>query len=366
MRLVLGLMLCLGLIVPLPAYSQTPIAVGVAPAELKPITKASDFVGRVEAIERVDVRARVTGFLQKIEFTEGDTVKEGAVLYRIEPESFQADVQQARGALLQAQGNFTNASAQRARTEELVKTAAAARATLDERIAAEKSAQGDVLTADAALKTATINLSYTEILSPITGEIGRSKVTRGNVVGPDTGVLTTIVSRDPMYVVFPVSQREFLGIERSADRKAAGDGLTVRIRFSDGSVYPDTGKINFVDVSVNRATDAVTIRATLPNPKGALIDGQLVRVAVEAAKPEEKIVVPQSALILDQQGVYVFVVENGKAAVRRITVGGEAGTNMIVEAGLKAGEPVVVQGMEALRAGTPVIGSPVSTPATAR
>jgi len=366
MRLALGLALCLGLLVSHPAASQTPIPVGVAPAELKPITKASDFVGRVEAIERVDVRARVTGFLEKIEFKEGDMVKEGAVLYRIEPESFQAAVQQARGALLQAQANFTNASAQRARTEELVKTAAASRATLDERVAAEKSAQGDVVTADAALKTATINLGYTEITSPITGEVGRSKVTKGNVVGPDSGVLTTIVSRDPMYVVSPVSQREFLGIERTAEKKTAGDQLTVRVRFSDGSVYPETGKINFIDVSVNRSTDSVTIRATLPNAKGQLIDGQLVRVAVEAAKPEEKIVVPQSALILDQQGVYVFVVENGKAAIRRITTGGECGANMVVDSGLKPGEPVVVQGMEALRPGTPVIGSPVSAPATAR
>ncbi len=366
MRLAPGLLLCLGLTIPLPALAQTPIPVGAVPAEMKPVTKATDFVGRVEAIERVDVRARVTGFLENVAFTEGDMVKEGAVLYRIEPESFEAAVQQARGALLQAQATFTNASAQRARTEELVRTAAASRATLDERVAAEKSAQGDVVTADAALKTATINLGYTTIIAPIAGEVGRSKLTKGNVVSPDSGVLTTIVSRDPMYVTFPVSQREFLGIERNEERKAAGDQLTVRVRFSDGSVYPETGKINFVDVSVNRATDTVTVRATLPNPKGALIDGQLVRVAVESAKPEEKIVIPQSALILDQQGVYVFAVDNGKAVIRRLTLGAEAGPNIVVESGLKPGEMVVVQGMEALRPGTAVIASPVSSPAEAR
>ena len=173
--------------------------------------------------------------------------------------------------------------------------------------------------ADANLKTANVNLGYTEITAPITGEIGRTKLTKGNVVGPDSGPLTMIVSRDPMYVTFPVSQREFLqragagrGSQGGAER---GQAFAVRIRFSDGSTYDQTGRINFVDVTVDRATDTVLVRATFPNPKGALIDGQLVRVSVEADKPEEKVLVPQTALIVDQQGTYVFVVADGKAAV---------------------------------------------------
>src|SRR6185437_8339159 len=132
------------------------------------------------------------------------------VLYTIERDSFEAAVQQARGALLEAQGNFVNASAQRARTEELARTDAASKAQLDQRKAAEQSAQGQVVIADANLKTAMVNLGYTQIVAPITGEIGRTKVTQGNVVSPDTGPLTTIVSRDPIYATFPVSQREFL------------------------------------------------------------------------------------------------------------------------------------------------------------
>jgi membrane fusion protein, multidrug efflux system len=345
------------------AQQPTAIPVGTVAAELRPITKAIEFVGRVEAVERVDIRARVTGFLQGILFKDGDSVKEGDVLYRIERETFDAAVQQARGALIEAQGKYANATAQRARTEQLTKTSAASLALLDERLAGENAAQGQVVIADADLKTATVNLGYTDIVAPISGQIGRSKLTKGNVVRPDSGVLTTIVSRDPMYVTFPVSQREFLRVEQEG-RRAREQALGVRIRFSDGSVYDQTGRINFVDVTVDRATDTVLVRATMPNPNGALIDGQLVRVSVEADKPDEKVLVPQAALIVDQQGTYVFLVVDGKATVARVKLGGESGAYAIVDEGLKGGEQVVVQGMESLRPGSSVVASPVPPPLT--
>jgi membrane fusion protein, multidrug efflux system len=342
----------------------TAIPVGTVAAEVRPITRATEFVGRVEAIEHVDIRARVTGFLQQVLFKEGDLVKEGDMLYKIEPDTFQAAVAQARGALLEAQAKYANATAQRARTEELVKTNTAAQATLDQNIAAEKTAQGQVIIASADLRTAEINLGYTEITAPISGEVGRSRLTKGNVVGPDSGPLTEMVSRDPMYVTFPVSQREFLKVQEEEERKKQQQALAVRIRFSDGSTYGQVGQINFVDVKVDRATDTVLMRATIPNPSGALIDGQLVRVSLEAEKPEDKILVPQSALIVDQQGTYVFVVEDGKAAVKRVKLGGESGPDSIIDSGLKGGEQVIVQGMESLRPGTPVIASPAPPPLT--
>ena len=344
------------------AQQSTAIPVGTVAAELRPITKTTEFVGRVEAMERVEVRARVTGFLEEILFKEGNFVKENDVLYRIERETFDAAVQQARGALLEAQGNYANATAQRARTEELTKTDVASRALLDERRAAETSSQGQVVIADANLKTATVNLGYTDIVAPIAGQIGRSQLTKGNVVGPGSGVLTTIVSHDPMYVTFPVSQREFLKVQEREARAARQEVLGVRIRFSDGSIYDQTGRINFVDVTVDRETDSVLVRATMPNPNGALIDGQLVRVSVEADKPEEKVLVPQSALVVDQQGPYVFVIVDGKAAVARLKLGGELGPYAIVDEGLKGGEQVVVQGMESLRPGSSVIASPAPPP----
>jgi membrane fusion protein, multidrug efflux system len=344
------------------AQQPTAIPVGTVAAELRPITKAADFVGRVEAMERVDIRARVTGFLQEVLFKEGGQVKEGDVLYRIEPDTFQAAVQQAQGALLQAQGQLANATAQLARTQELVKTDSATRALLDVRTAEQKTAQGDMITADANLKTANVNLGYTDIVAPISGEVGRSKLTKGNVVGPDSGVLTTLVSRDPMYVTFPVSQRVFLNIQQQEERKAKEQALAVRIRFSDGSTYDQSARINFVDVTVDKATDTVLVRATMPNPNGTLIDGQLVRVSVESDKPDEKVLVPQAALIVDQQGAYVFLVVDGKAAVRRVKLGGESGPYAIIDDGLKGGEQVVVQGMESLRPGSPVIASPAPPP----
>jgi membrane fusion protein (multidrug efflux system) len=342
--------------------APTAVPVGTIAAELRPITQATDFVGRIEAIERVEIRARVTGFLQDVLFKEGAGVKAGDVLYRIEPDTFRAAVQQAQGAVYEAQGKYANASAQRARTEELVKTDAASRALLDVRVANEKEAQGQVVVADADLKTATVNLGYTEITAPISGEIGRSKLTKGNVVGPDAGPLTTIVSRDPMYVTFPVSQREFLKVQEQAAREARQRELSVRIRFSDGSTYAEAGRIDFVDVTVDRATDTVLMRATMPNPKGTLIDGQLVQVSVEAEKPEQKVLVPQAALVVDQQGPYVFLVADGKAVIQRVKLGGESGPYAIVDDGLKGGEQVVVQGIESLRAGAAVVASPAPPP----
>ncbi len=333
------------------------IPVGVVAAALQPVTQSAGFVGRIEAIEHVDVRARVTGYLDAVLFKEGDTVKAGAPLYRIEQAPFQAALLQARGALLQAQGNYANASISRQRADELVKTNATSVATRDERLAAEQNAQGAVIRADADLKTATINLSYTEITAPIDGRIGRSAVTKGNVVSPDSGVLTVILSEDPVYVTFPVSQREFLRVQ-DTERKLNTDALRVKLTFADGTLYPRDGKIDFVDVRVDRSTDTVLVRAVVPNPDGTLVDGEFATVAVQGDTPDEKIVIPQSALISDQAGVYVLVADDGKAAIRRIKTGTEVGPNIVVESGLQANEQVIVEGLQSVRPGAAVLASP--------
>ena len=338
---------------------QKPIPVGVVTAALQPVTRASAFAGRLEAVERVDVRARVTGFLDEVLFKEGDPVKAGDALYRIEKGPFEAALLQARGALLQAQATFANASIARQRAEELVKTSATSVATKDERVAAEQNAQGAVIKAEADVRTATINLSYTDITAPIGGKIGRSAVTKGNVVGPNSGVLTVILSEDPIYAVFPVSQREFLGIQK-AGVKLNTDALKVKLRFSDGSVYPLEGKVNFVDVKVDRTTDTVLARAVVPNPNGLLVDGQFVEVQVEGDKPEEQIVVPQAALLADQGGTYVLVADGGKAVVRRVKLGPDLGPNIAVTDGLKAGDLVIVEGLQAIRPDSAVQPSPAS------
>ncbi|CAH2603978.1 Efflux pump periplasmic linker BepF [Rhodovastum atsumiense] len=333
------------------------VPVGVVTAASVPVTQGMEFVGRVEATGRVEVRARVTGYLEKVEFTEGDIVRAGEKLFLIEQPPFQAAVQQARGALLQAQAQLSNATIQRQRAEELVKTSATSVAVRDERVAAEKTAGGGVMAAQADLQTAEINLGYTSITAPITGKIGRASVTVGNVVSPQSGPLARIVSQDPMYVTFPVSQREFLRL-RTEGVEEARSAAVVRIRFSDGSVYPEPGRLNFVDVTVDRSTDTILVRATVPNPKGELVDGQFVRVRVEGPTPKEQIVVPQSAIVLDQQGAYVFIVEDGKAVVRRLRTGQQVGRNIVVEEGLRGGEQVVVDGITTLRPGAAVVAGP--------
>ncbi len=334
--------------------------VGTMKIALQRINPGKEFVGRVEARERVDLRARVTGFLEEVLFTDGQAVKEGDPLYKIEQAPFQAALSRAQGALEQARGQAAFADEQLARAEDLLKTQAGSAATRDQRLAEQLTAKGNVQIAGANVQTAQIDLDYTEIKAPISGLIGRTIVTRGNVVGPDRGVLTTIVSQDPMHVTIPVSQREFLTLQ-SADRVAAKDELAALIHFSDGSPYEHPGKIDFVDVSVNKATDSVAMRAVVPNPKGSLIDGQLVRVTLQLEQPVEKILVPQSALIADQQGIYVFAVEDGKAAVRRLTLGGQRGTSVIVDGGLAPGDQVIVEGISALRPGAPVSPYPATT-----
>ena len=338
-----------------------PIPVGTVVATKQPVNQASEFVGRVEAIDRVDIRARVTGFLQETFFKEGETVKEGDKLFLIDPAPFEAALQQAQGSLLQAQAMLTNSTVQRQRADVLVKTQATSEADRDQKVALEQNAQGAVVIAEANQKTATINLGYTTIIAPISGRIGRAKVTKGNVVGPDTGQLVLIVSQDPMYVTFPVSQREFLRLRQEGSKTRKGD-YAVKLRFADGTSYDQDGKIDFVDVTVNKGTDTISVRARVANPANALTDGQFMRVAVQGDKPQEKIVVPQAALLADQEGLYVFVAQDGKAVVKRVRTGPEVGSGIAIEQGLSGGELVIAFGLQSVRPGAPVVASPVLAP----
>jgi membrane fusion protein (multidrug efflux system) len=336
----------------------TAVPVGTVMAERRAITKTLDFVGRVEAINRVDIRARVTGFLDAVLFQEGDLIQEGTPLYRIEKDQFEAAVEQAQGALERSKAAKVLSELQLQRAQDLLERQSGSAATRDQARAADQQAAGAIMQDDATLKTARINLGYTEIKAPISGKIGRTNITKGNVVGPDSGVLATIVSQDPMYVTFPVSQRELLQARQAGPEVKLSD-VKINVRFADGSTYDQTGTVNFLDVTVDRTTDTVTSRATMPNPKGALIDGMFVRIAAEIGAPREKVVIPQAALIADQEGVYVFVVEDGKATVKRIRPGAETGTDIVIEQGLSGGEQVAVQGIQTLRPGAAVRATPL-------
>jgi membrane fusion protein, multidrug efflux system len=360
MRAALCAVMLAALILPANAQQQQPAAVpvGVVTAERKPIAEALEFVGRVDAINRVEIRARVTGFLEDVLFKEGAFVEEGAPLYRIEKALFEAAVEQVQGALERSKAAKVLSEIQLQRAQELLDRNAGTVVARDQAKAADQQAAGAIMTDQANLDTAKINLGYAEINSPIAGKVSKTNITKGNVVGPQSGILTTIVSQDPMYVTFPVSQREFLRA-RERGYKVDVEGISARLRFADGNFYEEKGKINFIDVTVDRATDTVLVRASFPNPAGGLTDGQLVRVNLESGTPEEKVVVPQAALIADQEGVYVFVVEDGKAAIKRIKPGAELGADVTVEQGLSGGELVIIQGLQAVRPGAAVRATPI-------
>ena len=341
----------------IPAHAQAP-SVGTVYAVRKPITDTVTYVGRIDAVNRVEISARVQGYLEAVLFKEGDAVKIGDPLYRIEKGPFEAAVQQAQAALDRSKADKLLSEIQLSRAELLLSQNSGPASTRDQARATDEENKAAILSNQASLEIAKINLNYTDIVSPIAGKISRTNITVGNVVGPNSGALTLIVSQDPMYVSFPVSQRALLQVQ-TADHRTDAKDIKVKVRFADGTTYNQVGAIDFVDVSVNRMTDTVLVRAVMPNPAGILIDGELVNVALEAGKPEEKVIVPQAALIADQEGIYVFAVEDGKAVVKRVKVGGEDGANVVLDGGLKGGEQIIVQGIQSVRPGQPVQASPL-------
>jgi len=337
------------------AHSQgaPPPAVTVKAVVNRPVTDTGSYIGRVVPIERVEVVARVPGFIEQRNFTEGQIVKKGELLFRIEQDTYKASVDQQAANLAKAKANEVNANLQLERNQALVKSQAVPQATIDQLAAAEQGAKADILQAQALLEQAQINLGYTEIRSPIDGKIGIAKFTVGNLVQPSSGPIATIVSQDPIYVTFQPSEADVLAYKRwlaQGDRKSPH--LTVHIRLPDGTIYPHPGLTNFLDVQVQPDTDTVTVRAQLPNSDGLLIPGGVVGVVVDRGTPVESLLVPQSAVLLDQAGHYVLVVDDAKKVEqRRVTTGIEQGRDIVVTQGLKAGEIVIVEGVQKVRPG---------------
>jgi membrane fusion protein (multidrug efflux system) len=321
----------------------------------------------------VNIRARVTGFLQERLFREGGDVREGEVLFRLERAPFEAQVEQARANLAGATATLENTRVALARARELRQTGAGTQVTLDNAQALERTATAQVLAAQAAVRVAEINLGYTEILAPIAGQIGRSNLAVGNVVGPDAGNLATIVSQDPMRVAFAVSQRTALELRNRFEGRGGAEAVRVRIRTADGRLYPEAGRVDFVDNQIDRNTDTILVRALIANPirrvdgqaatvtPRELVDGQFVSVTVEGAEPVMAITLPRAAVLQDQQGSFVFVVGEGNRAERRnVKLGRSSAETAVIEDGLQGGETVVVEGLQRVRPGQPVNPGPVA------
>ena len=349
-----------------------PPAVGTTIVRKQDITQTDEFVGRVQAINRVALVARVTGFLTKQFFTEGAEVKEGDLLYQIEKPPFEADVQAKQAALAQTNAQLTNATITLGRAQSLLSTPAGQRSTVDDAVATQHSDAAQVMAAQANLRTSEINLGYTDITAPIAGKIARTLVTVGNVVSPSTGTLTTIVSQDPMYVYFPIALRALLDLRHRYDSKGGLTTVVVKLRLADGTIYEPTGHIDYVDPTVSANTDTINVRALIADPSApgvspsaseprSLVDGEFVTVLLQGAEPVSLLAVPQAAVLANQEGNYVYVVAAGNKAVPTpVTLGQTSGALVSVTSGLKEGDTIVSDGVQRVRPNQPVNPAPAT------
>lgn len=370
----LALALVLAFSLAMPARAQFgnggPPAVGTVKVVRKPIIDTNEFVGRVQAVNRVALVARVTAFLEDRLFTEGAEVAKGQLLYRLERGPFEAEVQAKAAAVAQAQALLHNATLTLNRAKSLLNTPAGQRSTVDDALAQQASDAAQVAQAQAQLREAQINLDYTEIHAPVAGKITLSRVSVGNVVSPTSGVLATIVSQDPMYVLFPVSVRTAITLRDRYVPKGGMSAVVVKLRLPNGRTYDHEGKLDYVEPTVSFNTDTLTFRAVMPNPllpgahpgdvgNRALVDGMFVTAIVQAVEPIEALAIPRAAVLQDQQGSYVFVVGPGeKALERRITLGQSTPETAVVLAGLKEGEQVISDGIQRVRPGMVVKPAP--------
>jgi len=349
-----------------PALAQQggpPPAVLVQPAEMKPIADQAEFIGRAAAVDKVELRARVKGFLGPRKFADGDQVKKDQIVFTIEPETYQAAVDQKKAQRDASLAALANAEMQLKRAAELLRTNTGTQVTYDQRLSEQLQAKAQVEDASAQLRDAELQLSYTEIKSPIDGRIGRAAFSPGNLVSPDSGVLATVVSEHPIRVLFPVTQRELLDARR--EQAADPNGIVVRIRLADGSIYKEKGKIDFIDNTVDAKTDGQIVRATFPNTGGVLTDGQTLRVIIEGETVPTAVAVPQAAIAQDQTGAYLFVV-NDKNVVeqKRVRTGVSRDGMVAITSGLQAGERVIVQGQQRVRPGmtvNPTVAPPAAS-----
>jgi membrane fusion protein, multidrug efflux system len=368
-------------ILPVTAQAQPapggPPAVGVVRAEKQQITQSNEFVGRIQSTGRVSLVARVTAFLEKRDFVEGAEVKKGDLLYLLEQPPYQAQVDFNKANVAQLEAQYTFAQQQLARAEYLLKTPAGQQQNVDQTISNERSLAAQVASAKAQLETAEINLGYTEIRAPIDGKISATAVTEGNVVSPTSGTLATLVSQDPMYVIFPVAQRTALQLRDRYVPKGGFQAVVIRVRLPTGKIYGQVGHLDYVAPTVDQNTDTITLRGVIPNPLVAaakdgappirqLTDQEFVNVLLEGVEPVEVLGIPRAAVLSDQQGDYVYVVDGqNRAEVRRIQLGQSTPQTAVVTSGLNEGELVISEGVQRVRPGEVVSSGPASPPPAA-
>jgi membrane fusion protein (multidrug efflux system) len=329
-----------------------PPSVIVESVASRDVADRQSFIGRVQAIDKVAIRARVDGFINRRGFEDGAEVATGQVLFELEKAPYEAAVALAEANLANAKATLQLAKATEDRVAPLAQRGTASQATLDEARAKLAQGQADVRAQEANLKKAQLDLDYATIRSPMDGRAGGAAFAVGEYVSATSNPLVTIVRQDPMYIAFPVPQRTLLEVRREGIRS---DSVTVRLRLSDGSDYEHEGVIKFAEVESNAGTDTVTVRAQIPNPRNFLVDQQLVNVTVMSKAPDRRLLMSQSAVLLDQTGAHVLAVTpEKKIELRRVELGGQRGPNIIVLSGLEEGDRVVVSGHQKVRPGMTV------------
>ncbi|WP_118810746.1 multidrug efflux RND transporter periplasmic adaptor subunit MtrC [Neisseria lactamica] len=333
-----------------PAGREAPApVVGVVTVHPQTVALTVELPGRLESLRTADVRAQVGGIIQKRLFQEGSYVRAGQPLYQIDSSTYEASLESARAQLATAQATLAKADADLARYKPLVAADAISKQEYDAAVTAKRSAEAGVKAAQAAIKSAGISLNRSRITAPISGFIGQSKVSEGTLLNAgDTTVLATIRQTNPMYVNVTQSASEVMKLRQQvAEGKllAADGAIAVGIKFDDGTVYPEKGRLLFADPTVDESTGQITLRAAVPNDQNILMPGLYVRVLMDQVAVDNAFIVPQQAVTRGTKDTVMIVNAQGGMEPREVTVAQQQGTNWIVTSGLKDGDKVVVEGI---------------------
>lgn len=350
---------------------QGPPPVTVATPLVKKIVEDDEFVGRFDAVAQVNVRARVSGYLDAVHFTDGSLVEEGQLLFTIDPRQFDTAMRQAQAQIGVAQATFDFAEEQLERAENLIANGNIPQSTVDQRREEYLAAQGALEQARAAVELAELDLEYSQIRAPMAGRIDRTRIDPGNLVSANESVLTSIVSSDPINFYFDIDERYFLAYSRDARARGVslqegGGGLNVRVTLSDRSIEPLPGVLDFSENRIDAETGTMRIRAVVANPDNILTPGLFGRVNVPGSLPYDGILLPDSAIVADQNRRLVMTVDaDGIVVPREVRPGPRIDGYRVIREGLDGSEQVVINGLMRARPGSAVTPEPTELPPVA-